>query len=110
MKSYLIDEIPPPDLERLRKALKEKLIPSSMEQIFWAPLPDRLLTGTQSEHPECRPHVFAVELGPDWIKLEFFIRSLKKMRCTCPGYPTEAQRNHIMKMADELLEEWNVRT
>ncbi len=110
MRSYLIDEILPGDLVRLRDRLKAEARPSQLDQIFWVPLPEPLLEKTQAEHLECRPHVFAVEFGRDWIKLEFFVRSAKTLRCTCPAPASVAQREFILGYADRLLETLRIRT
>jgi len=110
MRAYLIDEIGGQDVERLREFLKEHAIRSSLDQIFWVPVPDDLLSETQYLHVQCRPHVFAVELGPDWIKLEFFVRTLKSMRCECPAYCTPVQRDYILRFADGIIEQLHIRT
>lgn len=109
MKSYLIDEISGPGMKKIRHYLEKQAISSQMEAIFWVKLPDDLLSPTQFEHTDCRPHVFAVELGKDWIRLEFFIRSLNNMRCSCPDFCTPQQRNHIIKFADTMIESLAIR-
>ena len=110
MRSYLIDEISAPDMDRVREYLKEKAIISGLEQVFWVQMPDDLLNETQLKHRECSPHVFAVELGEDWLRLEFFVRSLKSMRCTCPGYATSAQRDHVISFAHEMIRSLGIST
>ena len=103
MKSYVMDEISPPDMKALRAFLKENTIASEVEGIFWVPLPEDLLSDIQFQHRRCRPHVFAVELGVNWIKLEFFIRSLAGMRCRCQAYCTPQQRDFVLRFADGRL-------
>ena len=110
MKAYIIDEISPSDMEKIKGFLRGDFIKSGMDKVFWVPLPDHLLTGAQAEHADCLPLVFAVELGSDWIKFEFFLRTLKRMRCTCPGYCTEAQKDYVMKLADDLLDKLAIQT
>ena len=104
MKSYLIDEISEPEIEKIREYLNRYAISSNIEGVFWVTLPEDILSPTQIEHTECRPHVIAAELGPNWIKLEFFVRSLKNMKCTCPGFCTKQQKNHVMKFGDKMIE------
>ena len=72
--------------------------------------PEGLLSKTQLRHPECQPHVFAAELGPGWIKLEFFVRSSKKMQCTCQGYCTYKQVNYITEFAAYMIKQLGIRT
>ena len=80
MRAYLIDEIPIPEMEKIKGFLQEHAIRSNLDEIFWVRIPDDLLNETQFLHTQCQPHVFAVELGLDWIKLELFVRTLKTMR------------------------------
>ncbi len=110
MKFYLIDEISHPDMEKITKELEKVASRSGLEKIIWVEIPKELLSKTQIDHSECRPHVFALELGPDWIRLEFFVRSLQNMRCPCNGYSTPEQVNFTMNYADRLLERLGVRT
>ncbi len=110
MKSYLIDEISPPDIEKISDFLKENSVSSSLAQLFWVKIPHDLLSATQFQHLDCRPHAFAVELGDDWVKLEFLVRSLKNMQCTCPGYSTKQQRNFIMDFAHNMIEALHIKT
>jgi hypothetical protein len=110
MISYLIDEVPRTDLQKLRAHLKDTAMPSSMEGLFWVPLPEDILSETQYDHEDCKPHVFAVELGDDWIKMEFFVRNLANMRCTCSDYATRQQRDFIIRFAHTLIRDLGIRT
>ena len=110
MRAYLIDEILPSDIRKIGDFLKKNTIQSGMEEIFWVQIPDDILTALQLQHSECRPHVFSVELGPDWIKMEFFVRSLKNMRCTCPAYCTSQQTNFIINFANGMIGDLGIRT
>lgn len=110
MRAYLIDEIDPGGMEKIAGYLRKTAIPSSMEKVFWLPIPEELLNETQHTHTRCRPHVFGVELGKDWVKLELFSRSLKGMQCTCQGYCTESQTDYIIRFAHTMLENLGIRT
>ncbi|VBB46206.1 conserved hypothetical protein [uncultured Desulfatiglans sp.] len=110
MRAYLLDEIPSAHLERIKGFLDQNALHSRVDEIYWVQLPDDLLTAEQYSHQACRPHVFAVELGPDWVRFEFLIRSLHTMRCTCPGYCTEPQRHFVMHFADNMLKSLNIQT
>lgn len=110
MRAYLIDELPPSKIKEIRGFLKKNAISSSLDQIFWVRIPDDLLNETQFQHRMCQPHVFAVELGLDWLKLELFVRSLKTMRCDCPGYCTPVQKDFIFNFADEMIAQLNLCT
>lgn len=110
MRAYLIDEISPSDMEKISQYLKKAATSSSLEKVYWLQIPDDLLNETQFAHQQCRPHVFAVELGWVWMKLEFFSRSLKGMRCSCQGYCTKPQMDYIIRFAHEMLKNLGIKT
>ena len=110
MRAYLIDEIGNPDMEKIKGFLSRNAIESGMEGIFWVKVPPDLLSETQHQHEACRPHVFAVELGRGFVKWELFVRSLQNMRCTCPGFCTSPQRDFIIRFADLMVDQLNIRT
>ena len=72
MKQYLLDEIARADLPRVREYLSEHALTSSLEDVWWVDLPEELLSPEQFEHQQCRPFRFAVELGDDFVRFEFF--------------------------------------
>lgn len=110
MRAYLIDEISSSDMAKIADFLAEHAMKSSLSKVFWVKVPDDLLSSIQYAHHECQPHVFAVELGDHWVKLEFYVRSLKSMRCSCPGYCTEGQRNFVIHFAHNMIEQLGIRT
>ncbi len=110
MRAYLIDEIPVQEMAHINGFLTKHAIRSSLDQIFWVQIPNDLLNETQYLHVQCRPHVFAVELGPGWIRLELFVRTLNSMRCDCPAYCTPSQRDYIFRFADGMIEQLKIRT
>jgi hypothetical protein len=110
MKAYLIDEISGPDMEKIREYLRKNGVPSGLDRVFWIHLPEELLSPEQQRHPGCRPHAFAVELGRDSMKAEFFIRSSTSLQCTCPDYATDAQKAYILSFTDDMLARLGVRT
>ncbi len=110
MRAYLIDEIPAGEMGRIKTFLGEHATQSSLDQIFWVRIPDDLLSETQFLHTQCQPHVFAVELGDNWIKLEFFVRTLKSLRCDCPAYCTPMQRDYVCRFGDGIVERLNIST
>ena len=110
MRQYLLDEISRADLPRLRDYLDEHAIRSSLDDIWWVDLEDDLLNPVQFEHRSCRPYRFAVEVGENFVRFEFLIRSRETMRCPCIGYATSAQRAFILGFADRLVEDLALRT
>ncbi|MGD0827728.1 MAG: hypothetical protein ABSA09_06525, partial [Desulfobaccales bacterium] len=79
MKQYLLDEIARADLPRVREYLSGHAVTSSLEGIWWVDLPEDLLSPEQFEHRQCRPFRFAVELGENFVRFEFLIRSRETM-------------------------------
>ncbi len=110
MRAYLINEIPRDDMPKITAFLQEHAVPSPMEGLFWGQVPEDLLEETQAEHLNCRPYVFGIEVGADWVNFEFFIRSLADMRCPCSGYATRRQMDFIMEFVHTMIQEHGIRT
>lgn len=110
MKAYVVDEISPSDMQKITTYLKEKSIQSSLDKVFWVEIPEDLLAAVQLEHSACKPHGFAVEVGSSWVKSEFFIRSLKSLRCECQRYCDRQQRDFILSFVDVMTDELDIRT
>jgi hypothetical protein len=110
MKQYFIDEIARADLPRIKNYLNDRAKTSGLEGIWWVELSKDQLAAPQAAHPECQPHCFAVELGRNFLKFEFLIRSRQTMRCSCIGYATPPQREWIMNFADTLVADLELKT
>jgi len=110
MRQYQIDEISRLDIPRVREYLHQHALAAGLEDIWWVDLQEDLLSPEQFSHPDCRPFRFAVELGDDFVRFEFLIRSRETMRCACIGYATRQQRDFILAFADRLVEELALRT
>jgi hypothetical protein len=110
MRSYLLDEIAPNDMKKINEFLEKNAIQSSLDKIFWIQIPEELLTQVQLQHKGCGPYICALELGKDWIKLEFYVRSSKNMRCICSGYCTAEQRDFVIGYVNRMIDDLGVRT
>ena len=110
MRSFVLDEISDSDITKIREYLSENTLSSSLENVFWINIPEDILSDLQNKHIDCQPHVFAVELGNDWVKFEFLIRSSKGMSCTCQAFATEKQVNFIHKTVDSIIDDLNITT
>jgi hypothetical protein len=106
----LIDEIGVADLKRIREFLSEKAISSGMDALFWVKVSPSLLTPLQQEHLSCQPHVFAVETGQRFLKAEFYLRTLRDMRCPCQCYCTPEQARFVIEWVNTMLKELSVST
>jgi hypothetical protein len=110
MRQYLLDEITRDDVPRIREYLHQHATPAGLEGIWWVDLTEDLLSPEQFSHQDCRPFRFAVELGDNFVRFEFLIRSLQTMRCSCIGYATRTQRDFILAFADRLVQDLALRT
>lgn len=108
MRSFLIDEITPEDMEKLENWLKEQEL-QSIEHLYHFNLPPRLLTPLQQEHaPECGPFYMAVETGRDWVKLELLVRAKRILRCACIAYATPEQQGYMAAYLENLLNDLGI--
>ncbi|WP_291318227.1 hypothetical protein [Desulfonatronospira sp.] len=104
MRSYMIQDIRPADMETITDYLRETGYKSPLEGIFWLPLPQELLGKAQKDHSGlCGPYYLALELGQDWLRLEFLVRSEQKLRCECIMYADARQREAMIDFVDELI-------
>jgi hypothetical protein len=110
MRAYLIDEITSSDMKRITACLEKSAVRSGIEKLFWIEMPEGMLTRAQLAGRDRAPLVFAAELGPDWIKLEFFLRDLQDLRSPSAGYCTAEQRDFIIDYAHRIIESLGVKT
>jgi len=110
MRSLILDEMIRFDVEKLARYLRQNLISSVLDRVFWLEMPYDLLTKEQLEHKECSPHRVALLLEKELLRLEFLVRSLKSLHCSCTAYATSAQRAFIINYADKLIDELDLMT
>ena len=110
MRSIIIDELRPPDMEKLISHLEATLGASSLPDVFWLQVPDEYLTPTQREHADCGPHRVAVVLDLDSMKLELLVRASQSLRCSCTGYADGHQREWLIGFVDDLIEQLELQT
>ena len=110
MKQYLVDELRPHDYEQIKAYLDEHFERAELDGIYWIPIEEQLLTSEQNEHTDCQPYFLALALEPTSLACELLVRTKQRMRCTCIGYATEAQRNWVIHLIDSLLAEMAIIT
>ena len=110
MKQYVIDELRTEDYKTLKKYLDAQYGPVAMDGIYWVPIDSNLLTEIQSEHTECRPHYFALELDQHRLACELLVRTKSRMRCDCIHYATEKQRNWLISIIDNIFKHLEIKT
>ena len=104
MRSYLLDEMLPEQVQLLSDRLQATAGPSPMQGIIWCELPWELLTAKQQEHrSSCGPFILSLELGSTWIKLELLVRARQTFRCDCIGLATPEQREHGITLIETAI-------
>ncbi len=109
MQAFVVDHLKKDELKRLRSIIKDFAYPSALDDIFWIPIPEHLLTPTQAAHKECQPHFFAVEFGQDFISFEFLARTHQRVRCDCISPATPQQKVYLLELAKEIFAKAKVR-
>ena len=108
MKQYVIDELRPEDHDKVKAYLDERYAVAQFEGLYWVPLEDVLLEEVQKSHGACRPHYFALELSAQRLACELLVRTRQRIRCECIQYATQAQRNWLIQLLDEILAELDI--
>ena len=108
MKSYVIDELRPPDCEKLRSYLDDNFGPPAMGGVYWIPIKPQLLSVDQSAHGKCQPFYFAIELDSTKLAGELLVRTKDRIRCTCIKYATDDQQNWLIHLIDEMLAQLDI--
>jgi hypothetical protein len=106
----LIDELESKDVAMLTDHLKRITEPSEVAGLFWAALPDDLLSSEQFKASGDHPFGFAVEVGESWAKFEFLIRSRSNFRSLWTRYATFGQTHYILEYAQGLIDELGLKT
>lgn len=109
MRQFVIDQLSREEKSNLESYLKRTLTPGPMAGIYWLEVPDDLLSGDQREHGGCGPYFFAVELEDESVTFELLIRSQSNLHCSCIAYATPAQRDHVLRFVDRMLDEERIR-
>ncbi|MCF8033906.1 MAG: hypothetical protein K9K66_16765 [Desulfarculaceae bacterium] len=110
MRAIVLDELRPPDMEKLTSHLQAELVGSSLPDVFWLELPPELLAPEQAAHEQCGPHRVAAVLELDSLKLELLVRSATSLRCSCTDYATTAQRDWLLAWVDGLIDKLELST
>lgn len=109
MKQYVIDELRPGEVDKIKTWLDENFGRSAVDGIYWVPLEAASLSREQADHLSCQPHCFAVALEEHQLSCEFLIRTQNRVHCTCMGYADEMQCLQIIRFADALFKNLHIR-
>ncbi|MDD3553970.1 MAG: hypothetical protein PHC35_05560 [Deltaproteobacteria bacterium] len=109
MRQYVIDELRPSEIDRIRTYLAKHCEMSDLDDFYWLLLPEDTLSEVQKGHvASCGPFGVGVQIGRDRLVIEFLVRSRKKIRCNCIAFANHSQRDFILAFADELVKFNNI--
>ena len=109
MRSYYLDEFVPGEIERLTERLDAMELSAGMEDLYWLPVPPKLLTPLQREHErECGPYVLALEILNEALRLELLVRARNRLRCDCVAYAEQKLAAHMIAYLHGLLDELKI--
>ncbi len=111
MEEIIIARLNPEDLLRLQSRLLELGLGSSLEGLFWLPLPEALLNETQAAHREsCGPHALALDTDRSGgeIALEPLVRAGNHLHCECIAAASPEALEYMTNYLKELLRELSV--
>ena len=110
MRQYRIDELSREERANIESYLKRTLRRAPMDGVYWIEVPQDLLSAEQRDHGECGPFFIAVELEPEAVCFELLVRSQTNLHSSCIAYASEAQREFVLRFADQMLVEEQVRS
>lgn len=109
MRQYVIDELSREERANIESYLKRTLKQGPVEGVFWIEVPQDLLSADQRGHDDCGPFFFAVELETESVSFELLVRSQTNLHCSCIAYASPAQRDFVLRIADQMLAEEKIR-
>jgi hypothetical protein len=109
MRYYYINELSADQLEAVAQRLRDMELGGPVSDVFFLPLPEELLDTEQAAHAEgCGPHVMALEMDEDCLRLELLVRARGRLRCSCIKLATPEQRAHMMAYLDDMCAQLGV--
>ncbi|WP_243546436.1 hypothetical protein [Pseudodesulfovibrio tunisiensis] len=113
MRTYLIEDLYDNDFEKIRAAFDAAGFKGPIEDIYYLPMPENLLSEEQTAHlNDCGPYFLAVEAVPDisgnMLKMELLVRGRNRLRCSCVAYASSEQRNHMIDYLDAFIKDLDV--
>lgn len=104
MHSYVIDELQDKNISDITAHLHRLGFNSSIEGMFWLPVPEEYLSQLQKEHgPQCAPYCMALVLEETSVHLEMLVRAKGKLHCPCVAYASAGLREHMISFLSQML-------
>lgn len=110
MKQYVIDDIRPLELGRLKDWCTANLAPTCFDNVFWLMLDDNVLTPLQAGHADCRHHYLGLTLEAERLAIDLVVRTKRTMHCACMGYVTPQQFAWLDGWVDTVFAELGMKT
>jgi len=109
MRQLVIDQLSREERANIESYLKRTLKTGPVEGVYWLEVPQDLLSNDQRDHDGCGPFFFAVELEAEAVSFELLVRSQTNLHCSCIAYASSAQRDFVLRFADTMLQEEQIR-
>lgn len=109
MRVYLVEDLPPELCRRLADFAVERGYASSLEGLFWLPVPESLWSSLQREHAaRCGPYAVSLEIGEDFLRLELLVRARNRLHCDCVAPANSDTRQALIDHLEGLIAECNL--
>jgi len=109
MRAYTVDELYDEDVAKIGECLARKGWSGPVTGMYYVPIPDDLLGPEQREHSEsCGPFFLPLEIGDNWVRLEFLVRSRQILRCSCVAYANSRLREDMINGLDNLIKSLDI--
>lgn len=104
LSSYRCEELEEEVTKRLQEQLTQLGCSSTLEDVFWLPVPHKLLTPLQQEHSEhCGPYGLALIIEECSLSLEFLVRASGALHCQCTAPASPELRAYALNELDGML-------
>ena len=104
LQSFIFSDLPDGTTKRLIARLNELGMKSALDNLYWLPVPNVLLSSLQMEHYlTCGPYRMALELDKNTVTLELLTRALNTLHCECIAPASAALRTHMIDWLDGFI-------
>lgn len=104
LSRYVCEELEQALTARLQQQLRQLGCSSALEDVFWLPVPNSLLSPLQKEHMEqCGPYGLALVVEESSFSLEFLVRASNALHCNCTAPASSELRAYALNELDAML-------
>ena len=109
MRHFIIDQLSRQERQAVLTHLQKNAQAGPINDLFWIPLPEELLSPGQTDHPQCGPFHLAVEVAEESVAFELLVRGQSTLHCSCIAYANRPQREYILHFIDTMVDELHLR-